>query len=74
MVSNNVNGVLSSGQASDLASKSDWAWSQPERTHAMGLAARKIYEKRYAAETSYQALVAIYEEAIQQRKRLNHAL
>lgn len=52
------------GDAVDLASKVEWAWSHPAELAAMGHAARHDFEQLYTAETNYRSLLQIYENAI----------
>ena len=55
------------GDPQDLADKVEWAWTHPDAMEEMGGAARREYEAKYTAERSYQALINIYEMAIQRR-------
>lgn len=57
------------GDADDLAAKAAWAWAHPERMQEMGLEARREYERKYTAEQSYRALMAIYEKAMESKKK-----
>jgi glycosyltransferase involved in cell wall biosynthesis len=49
--------------ATDLASKVDWAWTHPERMREMGKQARLEFESKYTAEKSYSLLMEIYQRA-----------
>jgi len=52
------------GNAEDLASKVEWAWTHPAEMEAMGRAARAEYEAKYTAERNLEVLLNIYEKAI----------
>ncbi|HVB55868.1 MAG TPA: glycosyltransferase [Candidatus Acidoferrales bacterium] len=52
------------GDAADLASKVEWAWTHPAEMEAIGRAARSEYEVKYTGERNYQTLLRIYETAI----------
>jgi glycosyltransferase involved in cell wall biosynthesis len=52
------------GDPADLAEKTTWAWSHPERTIAMSREARNEFLTRYTAEKNYPMLMEIYERAI----------
>ncbi len=62
------------GDAADLAEKVQWAWSNPEETSAMGLAARAEFEAKYSAERNFGMLTEIYESVIARTKgaRVSH--
>ena len=65
IVKDGHNGLhFQTGDAGDLASKVEWAWSQPAALAAMGRAARQDFEQLYTAETNYKRLLQIYEKAI----------
>jgi glycosyltransferase involved in cell wall biosynthesis len=55
---------FNSSNPEDLASKVEWAWSQPDRMAEMGRAARKEYEARYTAARNYDTLMQIYEQTM----------
>lgn len=61
--------LFAAGDAADLAEKVRWAAEHPAELLAMGKAARALYEERFTADSNYQALVAIYEDAIQAHGR-----
>jgi glycosyltransferase involved in cell wall biosynthesis len=52
------------GNAEDLASKVDWAWTHPEAMEAMGRAARAEYLSKYTARPNHEALMRIYRNAM----------
>lgn len=52
------------GDPDDLAAKVAWAITHSDRMAEMGSAARRVYEKRFSEEPNYQALLAIYRDAI----------
>jgi glycosyltransferase involved in cell wall biosynthesis len=52
------------GDATDLASKAEYAWSHPEILAPMSVSARKAYESGYTAERNYAMLMETYERAI----------
>jgi glycosyltransferase involved in cell wall biosynthesis len=51
------------GDAVDLATKVEWAWTHPKEMEEMGHAARREYEAKYTSEQNYAALMRIYETA-----------
>jgi glycosyltransferase involved in cell wall biosynthesis len=53
------------GDATDLASKADWALSHPDAMTTMGRNARREFETRYTAAHNYTTLMDIYREASQ---------
>jgi glycosyltransferase involved in cell wall biosynthesis len=57
------------GNAEDLATKLTELLAQPEKTRAMGIAARREYESRYTAKTNYSLLMRIYEQSISNYSR-----
>lgn len=65
IVTNGETGLLfSPNDACDLASKVEWLWNHPDQAREMGKAGRSEYENKYDANTNYQKLVDIYENAI----------
>lgn len=52
------------GDAQDLASTVEWAWSHPAQLAQMGRAARRKYETDYTAEKNYSLLMRIYGQAL----------
>jgi glycosyltransferase involved in cell wall biosynthesis len=65
---------FSPGDPADLAEKVRWAWSHPEATSTMGLAARAEFEAKYSAERNFGMLTEIYESVISRTKgaRVSH--
>ncbi len=64
IVQDGVTGLhFNPGDAADLAAKVEWAWNHPDAMAVMGRAARREYEAKYTAETNYQMLMRIYEQA-----------
>ncbi|HEY2547322.1 MAG TPA: glycosyltransferase family 4 protein [Candidatus Acidoferrum sp.] len=51
------------GNAMDLASKVEWAWTHKTEMEAMGRAARAEYQAKYTAERNYQLLIELYRRA-----------
>ena len=51
---------FTSGDAEDLADKTQWAWDNPARTRSMGREARREYENKYTAEKNYPLLSWIF--------------
>jgi glycosyltransferase involved in cell wall biosynthesis len=51
------------GNAMDLASKVEWAWTHKTEMEAMGRAARAEYQAKYTAERNYQLLIEVYRQA-----------
>jgi len=58
---------FSPGQWQELAERVQWAWVHPQEMEGMGLAARKVYETRYTAESNYKILMSIYQKVIDRR-------
>jgi glycosyltransferase involved in cell wall biosynthesis len=54
------------GNPDDLAAKVAWAWTHPVEMTAMGQAARREFEAKYAAERNYALLMEIYQRAMGQ--------
>lgn len=52
----------------DLAEKIKWAEDHPDRMLEMGQRARREYEMKYTPQINYAQLMAIYEEAIAEKK------
>ena len=52
------------GDSDALAESVRWAWDHPGKMLAMGNAARREYEQKYAAERNYKILMEIYLKAI----------
>jgi glycosyltransferase involved in cell wall biosynthesis len=50
------------GNAMDLASKAEWAWTHSREMETMGRAARAEYEARYTAERNYHLLIEVYRQ------------
>lgn len=55
---------FSAGDAQDLATKIEWAWSHPDLMREMGNSARREYEAKYTPEHNYRALMDIYERVL----------
>ena len=60
---------FSHGDADDLASKVEWAWTHRSQASAMGKAARQEYENRYTPEKNYGQLMQIYEQTMRSRAK-----
>ncbi len=58
------------GNAVDLASKVEWAWTHPAEMEAMGRAARSEYEAKYTAEHNHEMLMEIYQHICRQASYL----
>jgi glycosyltransferase involved in cell wall biosynthesis len=58
---------FTSGDANDLASKVEWAWSHPNEMETMGQVARAEYEAKYTPERNYPMLMDIYRRALAAR-------
>jgi len=64
IVRHGVTGLLfEPGSADDFAAKIEWAWSNEGDINQMGRAARTEFETKYTAQTNYQMLMHIYEQA-----------
>lgn len=64
IVEDGVTGLhFNPGDAKDLATKVEWAWTHPEEMEEMGRAARREFEAKYMAERNYQTLMRIYATA-----------
>lgn len=65
LVDDGRTGVLfTPGSGADLAAKLRWAETHPDRMAAMGLAARRHYEREFSHEVNYPRLMAVYADAI----------
>ena len=65
IVEDNRTGLhFTAGDAEDLASKVEWAWTHPQQMREMGKEARREYEEKYTAEQNYHMLMDIYQKAI----------
>jgi len=51
-----------------LAEKANWAASNPEEMHQMGVSGHKLYQKKYTQEANHRQLLKIYSELMQGRK------
>lgn len=56
--------LFEAGNADDLATKVEWAWTHPAEMQEMGRAARAEYEAKYTAERNYRLLMEIYERVL----------
>ncbi len=54
---------FTAGDATDLASKVEWACSHPDKLAEMGAAARQEFLTKYTAKQNYNLLMGIYERA-----------
>lgn len=69
VIEDGVTGLhVAPGDPADLAAKVRWAYDHPDAIAAMGRNARAVYEQRYTAERNYAQLMAIYEQAAQERR------
>jgi glycosyltransferase involved in cell wall biosynthesis len=59
------------GNPDDLAAKVAWAWNHPLEMETIGLAARAEYMNKYTAARNYDALMQIYDAAIQRAASQN---
>jgi glycosyltransferase involved in cell wall biosynthesis len=59
------------GNAEDLAAKVEWAWTHPREMGTMGRAARSEYVSKYTAVRNYDALMRIYDAAMQRKEFQN---
>jgi glycosyltransferase involved in cell wall biosynthesis len=65
MVTEGVTGLLFSPQeAQNLADVMQWALAHPVELTAMAGRARQEFERKYAGEPNYRAMMAIYQEAM----------
>ena len=55
---------FNAGDAQDLASKVEWAWSHPEELERMGLAARAEFNEKYTPKRNFEILQEIYQHVI----------
>jgi len=70
MIDDQVTGLhFAPGDPDALANKVAWAWEHLPEMAAMGKAARRVYEDRYAANTNYDLLMSIYDSAIDTHTR-----
>ncbi len=69
IVEDGVTGLhFTPGDAADLAAKVRWAADHPEDMRRMGANARRVYEEKYTPEENYKQLIAIYEQAIENKR------
>jgi glycosyltransferase involved in cell wall biosynthesis len=69
LVSEGVNGALfEPGDASDLLSVMKRLWSDEGKLRALGQGARATFEAKYTADLNHQALMRIYDAAIENRQ------
>jgi glycosyltransferase involved in cell wall biosynthesis len=69
IVEDGVTGLhFTPGDAADLAAKVRWAASHPEDMRRMGANARRVYEEKYTPEANYRQLIAIYQQAIENKR------
>jgi glycosyltransferase involved in cell wall biosynthesis len=62
------NGLLfTPGDPADLAAKVSWLWAHPAEAEEMGRRARLEYEEKYTPQKNYQALMHIYQMALDGR-------
>jgi len=67
MIEDGATGLLFElGNAVDLATKVEWAWTHPEEMAVMGRASRAEYEAKYTPERNYRRMVEIYAGATRQ--------
>jgi glycosyltransferase involved in cell wall biosynthesis len=59
---------FTAGDAQDLSEKVSWLLAHTNERIEMGAAARRAYEEKYTPEANYQALMAVYAEAIDAAK------
>lgn len=70
MVEDGSTGLLvDPGSAAGLAASLARAVAEPDLMVAMGQAARRRYEEAYSPEVAYRALIDVYREAIEHRRR-----
>jgi len=70
MLDDQVTGLhFAAGDPDALAKKVAWAWGHLPELAAMGKAARRVYENRYAANANYHLLMNIYASAIDTHTR-----
>ncbi len=70
IVAEGKTGVLfSPADAFDLFHKARLLWSSPERLRAIGASAREEFEKKYTDSANFDALMTIYESAMERRLR-----
>jgi glycosyltransferase involved in cell wall biosynthesis len=59
---------FTAGDADDLAIKVGWALGHPQDMRRMGIHARTEFETKYSSSKNYEALIAIYESVLRNRK------
>lgn len=68
LVEDGVTGILfNPGDHLDLARRLEWAMAHPEELARMGNNARRHYEENFTADRNFAQLMAIYDQAIQER-------
>ncbi len=64
IVEDRVTGLhVAPNDPADLAAKVRWASENPGEMRRMGVAARRVYQKKYTAEVNYKQLMEIYQRA-----------
>jgi glycosyltransferase involved in cell wall biosynthesis len=72
LVQDGENGVLfEPGNSSDLLRVLQQLWHKPEKLAALGRKARADFEEKYTDSVNYEALMNIYQAAIEVRRRRN---
>lgn len=56
--------LFEAGNAADLAHKMSWADANPEAMAGFGRAAEGEYQRKYTPERNYEALISIYQKAL----------
>ena len=70
LVKDGENGVLfEPGNSSDLLRVLQQLWHKPEKLAALGHKARSDFEEKYTDSVNYEALMNIYQTAIEVRSR-----
>jgi glycosyltransferase involved in cell wall biosynthesis len=70
LIDEGITGTLfKSGDPIDLLDKVKNAWMKPEKLSEWGAAARREFERKFTADTNYQCLMQIYENAIEHKKK-----
>jgi glycosyltransferase involved in cell wall biosynthesis len=56
-----------SGNAEDLACKTEWAWTHPREMEEIGQAGHAEFVTKYTADSNYRTLMDIYKRAVESR-------
>ena len=69
LVADGVTGMhFAAGDASELAHKAEWLWSNAGQRREMGARGRREYEEKYTAQKNKELLLAVYDDVLAARR------